>query len=150
MSGGNILKHVRQSAVLIYGFPCHGSVISRAVSNLKCNCQRQAYANGGLHKVTQGSEWTATLSLTHSRIHVLTPHCFRRHDHTRFFYDFISCLRAISISPSEHGRATLHGSQLRSDTQVSTTNRLDNTTRLSHGKVYKTTVSHTRCTHRHC
>ncbi len=45
-SGRNILQHLRQSAVLIYGFPCHCSVISRAVSNLKCNCQRQAYAQG--------------------------------------------------------------------------------------------------------
>jgi hypothetical protein len=117
-SGRNILQHVRHSAVLIYGFPCHCSVISRAVSNLKCNCQRQAYANGGLHKVTQGSEWTTTLSLTHSRSHVLPPHCCRRHDHTRFFYDFISCLRATIISPAERGRAPFHTSPLRSSTQV--------------------------------
>ena len=147
MSGRNILKHVRQSVVLIYGFPCHCSVISRTVSNLKCNCQRQAYENGGLHKVTQGSEWTDTLSLTHSRIPGLSPHCCRRHTHTRFFYDFISRLRGTSISPSERDRTPLHTSQLWSTTQVSVTNRLDNTTRLSPGKVHN--IIHTRYTHRH-
>ena len=39
-----------------------------------------------------------TLSLTHSKIHTWRPHCCRRQNHTRFFYDFISCLRATSIS----------------------------------------------------
>jgi hypothetical protein len=39
-----------------------------------------------------------TLSLTHSKIHAWRPHCCRRQNHTRFFYDFISCLRATSIS----------------------------------------------------
>jgi hypothetical protein len=111
------------------------------------NCQRQGYENGGLHKVTQGSEWTDTLSLTHSRIPGLPPHSWRRHDHTRFFYDFISCLRTTSISPPERDRVPLHTSQLCSTTQVSVTNRSDNTTRLSHGKVHK--IIHTRCTHRH-
>ena len=94
---------------------------TRAVSNLKKVQQRQTYADGGLHKVTQGSEWTTTLSLTHSRSHVFPPHCCRRHDHTRFFSDFISCLRSTIISPTERGRSPFHTSPLRSSTQVSVT-----------------------------
>jgi len=125
---------------------------TRTVSNLKKVQQRQTYADGGLHKVTQGSEWTATLSLTHSRSHVLPPHCCRRHDHTRFFYDFISF---FMFTGNDHfpcrtwpgtvphiTTAFVHTSQC--------DNRLDNTTRLSHGKVHETTANHARCTHRHC
>ena len=51
-----IYCHTWQSVVLMHGFPWYCSVISRAVSKLKCNCQRQTYRYGGLHRDPQGSE----------------------------------------------------------------------------------------------
>jgi hypothetical protein len=62
--------------------------------------------------------------LTHSKIHAWRPHCFRRQNHTRFFYDFISCLRATSISLPRSWQgtvprvATAFGHTSQCDTQI--------------------------------
>ncbi len=151
MSGRNILQHVRQSAVLIYGFPCHCSVISREVSNLKCNCQRQAYAQG-YTSYSQGYTGIGVDKIPcpwHTPGFIPYHHIAEEDTTTHVSFTISFHVYAQRAFPCRR-RAQFQASQLRSVTRVSVTHRIDNTTRLSHGKGHKTTARQARYTHRHC